>query len=345
MRSIDECWRMVSDPNLAREVGLKVQMDELALHTAFGDYDRVAALRTGSVVPRGVKLSVETLSPSEIFLRMCESLEFDVSEMSMGAHSYLCGAGESPFLGIPAFPSRAFRHAMVYANVEARIDAPEDLNGKRIALPEWGLTAVVWIVGILADEHGLDIRSVDWVAERKSRVPIELPDGMRMRLIGPGERLNDLLESGAVDAALVHHVPDCFESGSPRIERVFADYDAVERNYFHRTGLHPIMHCVVVRRDIQVRHPWVARSMFDALCDARRLAMVRLRDTGAFSAMLPFLPAVVDETRELFGDDFWPYGLESNRAVLEQFAEYAFQQGLTSRPLTIEELFPPNLLV
>jgi 4,5-dihydroxyphthalate decarboxylase len=234
---------------------------------------------------------------------------------------------------------------MVYANVDANIDTPEDLNGKCVAIPEWGMTAVVWIVGILADEHGFDFRSVNWVAERKSRVPISLPDGMRMRLMAPGERLTELLESGAVDAALIHHVPDCFENGSPRVKRIFADYDTAEREYYRRTGLHPIMHCVVVRRDVQQRHPRVARSMFDALCDARRLAMERLRDTGAYRVMLPFLPAVVDETREIFGNEFWPYGLESNRAVLEQFAEYACQQGLTSRPLTTEELFPADLLV
>jgi len=319
-------------------------MGNLTLRAAFGDYDRVVALGSGSVVPRGIDLSVETLSPSDIFRRMCGASEFDVSEMSMGAHAYLCGAGESPFLGIPAFPSRAFRHAMVYANVDANIDAPRDLNGKRIAIPEWGMTAVVWIVGILADDHGLDIQSVDWVAERNSRVPVEPPGGMRIRLMAQGEQLGNLLESGAVDAALVHHVPDCFESGSPRVKRVFADYDAAERDYYGRTGLHPIMHCVVIRRDVQRRHPWVARSIFDAMCDARRCAMERLRDTGAFSVMLPFLPAAVDEARALFGDDFWAYGLQANRAVLEQFVEYAFRQGLTPRLLTIEELFPPELL-
>jgi 4,5-dihydroxyphthalate decarboxylase len=275
---------------------------------------------------------------------MCESLEFDVSEMSMGAHAFLCGTGESPFLGIPAFPSRAFRHAMVYANVDAGIDAPEDLNGKRIAIREWGMTAVVWIVGILADEHGFDIRSVEWVAERQSRVPIALPDGMQMRVMAEGEGLSDLLASGAVDAAFIHHVPECFENRSPRVKRIFADYDSAERGYFHRTGLHPIMHCAVVRGDVQRRHPWVARSMFDALCEARHLAMERLRDTGAYNVMLPFLPAAVDEARELFGEDFWPYGLGPNRSVLETFARYVWEQGLTSRPLAIEELFPADIL-
>jgi 4,5-dihydroxyphthalate decarboxylase len=275
---------------------------------------------------------------------MCESQEFDTSEMSMGAHAFLCATGESPFIGIPAFPSRAFRHAMVYANVDAGIDAPQDLNGKCIAIREWGMPAVVWIIGILADEYGFDFRSVEWVVERKSRVPIALPDGMHMRLMAPGEGLSGLLESGAVDAALIHHVPECFARGSPRVNRVFADYDSAERDYYRRTGVHPIMHCVVIRRDVLQRHPWVARSMFDALCDARRLAMEGLRDTGAYRVMLPFLPAAVDETRRIFGDDFWPYGLESNQGVLEQFSEYAYQQGLTSRPLTIEELFPAALL-
>lgn len=319
-------------------------MADLTIRAAFADYDRMVPLRTGAIVPRGVALDVDSLPPSDIFSRMCDSGEFHVSEMSMGAHAFLCGAGDAPFLGIPAFLSRAFRHAMVYANVDARIDGPESLNGKRIAIPEWGMTAVVWIIGILAEEHGLDHRSVDWVAARESRVPIPLPDGMRLRLMAPDERLDDLLESGAVHAALTHHVPACFENGSPRVVRVFPDYDAAERDYFARTGLHPIMHCAVVRRDVQERHPWVARSMYEALCDARVHAMERLRDTGAYCAMLPFLPAVVDETRRLFGADFWPYGLERNRRELEKFAGYACQQGLTPRPLAPEELFPPELL-
>ena len=314
-------------------------MADLILSAAFGNYDRINPLHTGAVRVNGIDLRIQILSPTEIFRRMCSDLEFDVSEMSMGAHAYLTGSGDNPFVGMPAFPSRAFRHAMVYANVDAGIDRAEDLNGKRIAIREWGMTAVVWIVGILAEEHGFDLRSVEWVAERAPRVPMQMPEGTRIRPMSPEEDLSALLDSGAVDAALIHEVPACFASASPRVRRVFPDYAEAEREYHARTGLHPIMHCVVVRRDVHEENPQALASIYEALCEARRQTMASLRDTGALSAMIPLLPAVMDETLDLFGDDYWPYGLERNRADLERFALYAYQQGLSPRLLAIEELF------
>lgn len=314
-------------------------MSDPILSAAFGNHDRITPLLTGVVRVNGIDLRIQTLSPTEIFRRMCSDREFDVCEMSMGAHAHLVGTGENPFAGMPAFPSRAFRHAMVYAYADAGIEGPEDLNGKRIAIPEWGMTAVVWIVGILAEEHGFDLRSVQWVAEREPRVPVEIPEGVRVRYMSPGENLSALLDSGAVDAALSHRVPVCFANASPRVRRVFPDYAEAEREYYARTGIHPVMHCVVVRRDIHDKNPQALANIYDALCEARRETMACLRDTGVCSAMVPFLPAFMDETLESFGDDYWPYGLERNRADLERFALYAHQQGLTPRVLAIEELF------
>jgi 4,5-dihydroxyphthalate decarboxylase len=314
-------------------------MTELSLSAAFGDYDRIAPLRSGAVRPDGVRLDIRTLPPGEIFRRMCRDLEFQVSEMSMGAHMFLTGSGDCPFVAMPAFPSRAFRHAMVYAHVDAGIHRAEDLNGKRIAIREWGMTAVVWIVGILVEEHGLELESVEWVAEHEPRVPIPMPEGTRIRYMEPGENLSDLLDSGKVDAALIHEVPACFATGSARVKRVFPDYEQAERDYYRRTGVHPIMHCAVVRRDVQRRHPWVVKSVYEALCTARTRTMEALLDTGVLAAMVPFLPAVMDDTRRTFGEDFWPYGMESNRRELERLVHYGHQQGLTSRLLAVEELF------
>jgi 4,5-dihydroxyphthalate decarboxylase len=319
-------------------------MPDLILSSAFGNYDRIAPLHTGAVRANGIELRIQTLSPSEIFLRMCRDREFEVSEMSMGAHAFLTGTGENPFVAMPAFPSRAFRHGMVYANVDAGIDSPEDLNGKRIAIYEWGMTALVWIVGILAEEHGFEVDSVDWVAAREPRVPIEMPQGARIRFMSSAEDLSGLLESGAVDAALSHKVPACFEGASLRVRRVFPDYARVEREYYSRTGIHPVMHCVVLRRDVHEAHPEALGRIYDALCEARRRTMAALRDTSAYSAMIPFLPAAMDDTLKIFGRDYWPYGVERNRVDLEQFARYAHQQGLTPRVLTIEELFDESLL-
>ena len=314
-------------------------MTDPSLSAAFGNYDRICPLQTGGVQVDGLDLRIQTLSATEIFRRMCRDLEFDVSEMSMGAHAYLTGTGDNPFIGMPAFVSRAFRHGMVYANADAGIEGPEDLNGKRIAIREWGMTAVVWIIGILAEEHGFDPRSVEWVAEREPRVPIVMPEGMQLRTMRPDEDISALLDAGGVDAALVHKVPTCFENRSPRVRRVFSDYAAAERQYYDHTGIHPIMHCVVVRRDVHERYPSAIGNIYQALCEARRQTMASLRDTGAYSAMIPFLPAVMGETLQRFGDDFWPYGIEDNRTDLERLVRYAHQQGLTPRLLSIEELF------
>lgn len=314
-------------------------MANLSLTAGFGGYDRMAALRTGEVRPEGIDLRVFTLPPTEIFYRMCRFQEFDLSEMSMGAHCYLTGTGENPFIGIPAFPSRVFRHSMVYANVDAGVESPEDLNGKRIVIREWGMTAVVWIVGILCEEYGLDIKTVDWVAATRPRVPIPMPEGVRIRYMKAGENLSGMLDSGEVDAALIHQVPDCFAQGSPRVKRLFPDYKKAELDYYRRTGVHPIMHCVVLRKAVHEEAPWVLRSLYKALWDAKRKTGEALLGTGALAAMIPFLPAVMDETREIFGEDFWPYGLEPNRGTLENLVRYAHQQGLTPRLLEVEELF------
>lgn len=314
-------------------------MTDPILSAAFGNYDRICPLQTGAVPVNRIDLRIQTLSPTDIFRRMCDNLEFDVSEMSMGAHAYLTGTGDNPFVGMPAFVSRAYRHGMAYANVDAGIETPEDLNGKRIAIREWGMTAVVWIVGILTEEHGFDPRSVEWVAELEPRVPIELPKGMQIRYMSPEEDVSALLEFGAVDAALIHKVPACFENASPRVRRIFPDYVAAEREYYVNTGLHPIMHCVVARRDVHDKYPKALANIYEALCEARRQTMISLRDTGAYAAMIPYLPAVMDETIRTFGDNYWPYGIEQNRADLERFVLYAHQQGLTPRLLAIEELF------
>ena len=315
----------------------------LTLTGAFGPYDRTEALRSGSVRPERIDLTCLTLYPPEIFYRMCRYQEFEVSEMSMGSHCFFLGQGESPFVGIPAFPSRVFRHSMVYVNNEAGIERPEELSGRRIAIREWGQTAFVWIIGILAEEYGLDILSVDWVQESEPRVPLRYPAGMRIRTMQRGETLSGMLDSGAVDAALIHQVPACYRQGSPRVRRLFEDFKVAEVDYYRRTGVFPIMHCAVVRADVHRRAPWALRSFYRALCEAKALALENIQDYGALSASVPLLPAVMEETREIFGEDFWPYGMEANRKTVEKVVLYAHQQGLTPRRLEVEDLFAKNV--
>jgi len=319
-------------------------MTQLSLTGAFGDYDSIRALDMPSIQPAGIDLRILRLPPSEIFFRMCQYQEFDVSEMSMGAYCHFCGKDENPFVAMPAFPSRAFRHSMIYYHADAGIAKPQDLNGKRIAIREWGMTAVVWIVGILGDMYGFDLHSVDWVAAKRARVPIEMPAGARIRYMNPEQNLSDMLASGEVDAALIHQAPQCFTAGAPQIRRMFPDYKSAEITYYQQTGIFPIMHCVVLRKDIYQRNPWVLRNIYNALQKARLHAITALSDTKALATMLPMLPAFVEETQHLFGKDFWPYGLDANFKTLEPLVRYAHEQGITSRELSIKEMFAENAL-
>ncbi len=313
-------------------------METITLTGAFGNYDRMRALNLDSLRQNGIDLRVEYLPPSEIFARMCQDQEFDISEMSMGSYFYLCDQPENPFVALPVFPSRAFRHSMVYYHAGAGISAPEDLNGKRIAIREWGMTAVVWVVGILGDQ-GFDLRTVDWVAVKRPRVPLKMPAGARIRYMDAGQTLSGMLESGEVDAVLIHQAPACFTAGLPHIKRMFADYKSAEIEYYRKTGIHPIMHCVVMRKDVYRKAPWLLGKLFKALQSARQRVLETLSDTKALAVMLPLLPAYMAETCEVFGEDFWPYGLEANRKTLEVLARYACEQGITARELVIEGLF------
>lgn len=314
-------------------------MRKLRLTAALGDYDRTSMLSRGKISPEGIDLQVIHLSPVDIFYRMCNFLEFHISEMSMGAHCHLLGAGQSPFIGMPAFPSRAFRHSMIYYNVRSGIQKPEDLNGKRIAIREWGMTASIWMIGILMEEYGLDPTSIEWIAAKKPRVDIDFPPDVHIRYMNAGQDLSLMLDRAEVDAALLHQVPACFASGSAHVKRLFPNYRSAEIDYYKRTGIHPIMHCVVVRKDVYKENPWVLRSVYDALVEAKKNAMEALRDEGAYSTMIPLLPSVMEEMREIFGTDFWPYGVKANQATLEKLVIFAYKQGISSRLLSVYELF------
>ncbi len=317
-------------------------MESITLTGAFGYYDRTRALDLDALRDSGLDLRLVHLPPSEIFARMCQNQEFDISEMSMGAYCYFCGQQENPFVAIPVFPSRAFRHSMVYYHAGAGINVPEDLNGKRIAIREWGMTAVVWIIGILGDRYGFDLHTVDWVAAKRPRVPLQMPAGAAISYMEEGQNLSEMLASGAVDAALIHQAPDCFAAGLPDVKRMFTDYKSAEIEYYRQTGIHPIMHCVVMRKDLYKRASWALDAIYRELKKARQRTLETLLDTKAFAVMLPLLPAYMAETKQIFGEDFWPYGLEANRLSLVVLARYAREQGITAKDLAVEQMFIEN---
>ncbi|MFI8308309.1 ABC transporter substrate-binding protein [Streptomyces sp. NPDC085927] len=312
-------------------------------------YDRTEALRDGRVRPAGVDLTYLPQQVEETFFRMARFQEFDAAEMSLS--SYVIGlTREAPFVAIPVFPSRFFRHSGIYVSATSGIEKPQDLAGKQVGIAEYQLTANVWIRGFLADDHGVPVESVTYRTGglhdpgRPEKLKVDLPSGVTVRPIGPDQTLSDLLAAGEIDAVYTPREPRSFTVGDGRVRRLFDPAGPAEAAYFRRTGIFPIMHVVVLRREVYERHRWLARSLYDAFAEAKRLCEENFAETAALRYMLPWLLDEVDRTRSILGDDFWPYGLEANREALRTFLRYSYDQGLAARPLEPEELFAPETL-
>jgi 4,5-dihydroxyphthalate decarboxylase len=325
-------------------------VEKLHLTVACGDYDRTKPLQDGSVEPEGIKLNYIAMQSEEIFWRMGHYREFDVSEMSLSNHITMLGRGESPFVGIPIFPSRFFRHSSIYYNVDSGIKNPEDFKGKRVGTPEYAMTAAVWIRGFFDEDYGVRSRDMKWFLGgqeepgRKERVKLELPAEISVQSIPDDRTLNSMLEGGEIDALISARSPSTFDKGNPKIKRLFPNYREVEIEYYKRTKIFPIMHIVVIRRDIYDRHPWVARSLYKAFCAAKERAFQTMHISNAHAYMLPWLAWEREQLRAVFGADWWPYGIEPNRNVLEALLRYLQEQGLLKRPLTVEDVFAPSAI-
>ncbi|MBI4444878.1 MAG: ABC transporter substrate-binding protein [Acidobacteria bacterium] len=325
-------------------------MPKLNITLATGRYDRVMPFSLGEVVPEGVTVNHLMMPVEDVFWRMVRHHEFDVAEMSLGHHVTLCGSGNSAFVAIPVFPSRFFRHSCVFIHLRSGVSSFEDLRGKAVGIPEYSMTAIVWLKGILQHEHGVHPTEVVWkqggVNEpgRIEKVAFNYPPDARVEKIPPGETLSHLLELGEIAALFCARSPDCFLAGSPQVGRLFPDYRQVEEAYYRRTGIFPIMHTIVIRRPLYEQNPWLARALYRAFSEARRLTLKRLYDTSALAVMLPWLIDEIERERAFFGEEFWPFGLEKNRKVLETFLQYAHEQGLTPKLLAPEELFAPETL-
>lgn len=324
-------------------------MPPLPITFACGDYDRMRALKDGIVQVEGVQLTYVALPPEEIFWRMLKYREFDASEMSLGNHIMATARGTSPFVAIPVFPSRLFRHSFIFSNVRRHISRPQDLAGKRVGVPEYHMTALVWMRGMLRHEYGVQPRDMHWVLAgletpgREDRIDFRMPEGLSWESRSD-RTLSEMLESGEVDAVMSARAPSCFLRGSPHVARLFGDYRAVEMDYYRRTKLFPIMHTVVIRDDVYGRHPWVAQSLLKACERAKGRALEHLRATDTLKYMIPWLIPVLEEQEEVFGRDCWPYGVEANRHTLETLIQYAHEQQLIPRPVETSELFAPNSL-
>lgn len=324
-------------------------MTDLRLSLACGGYDRTAPLRDGRVNPAGIDLTYVTLGPAEIFWRQLKHEEFDASEMSLSAYMMELSEDRRRFVGLPVFPSRVFRRAYIFVNVESGIERPEDLTGKRVAVPEYHMTAALFIRGFLSDDYGVRAEDVEWIQGgqtapgRKERVELRLPPAIRVRH-EPDRTIEELLVTGEVDALLGAYTPQSIIDGDPRVRRLFDDPVGLDKAAYARTGIFPIMHLIVLRRDVYERQPWIATSLKNAFEEAKQVTYGDLVDHGASSSMLPFFQWEMEQTIKEFGADFWPYGLEANRTTLEAALRYSYEQGLSARKVAIEELFPPALL-
>ncbi len=321
-------------------------MAKLSLTMAFNDYDRVRGLGDGTVPVEGCDVNLLTLSPSEeIFFRAHHGAQFEVSEMSMSRYLISTSRGKRNYIAIPVFISRTFRHGAIYIRTDRGIARPEDLRGKLVGVPEYQMTAALWVRGLLADEYGVPARDLRWrnggleMPGRVELLDISLPENVELQPIPAGRTLSGMLADGELDAVVASKRPSSV-ADHPHIARLFPDYRARERDYFSRTGIFPIMHVVVIRKDVLERHRWLPDSLYKAFVAAKDRSVSRLAEFGVMHDTLPWLAAEVEETRAVMGEDYWPYGVEANRTTLEAMMRYVADHGLATRAPTLEELFP-----
>ena len=323
-------------------------MAKLRLSLACRSYDRTRALLEGRVPVDGIELTALNLPVEETFFRMLRHREFDVAEMSLSSYTVSLFSERPSLIAIPVFPSRFFRHSCIYVHRGAGIRDPKDLVGKRVGTPEYQMTAAVWIRGILAERHGLPVSGPQYLSGgleetgRLDKLRVALPPEIHLENIPPTKTLSQMLDAGEIDALYTARAPSTFANGSGNIARLFPDYATVERDYYTATKIFPIMHTVVIRRDIYEKNPWIAQSLAKAFEASKREAAHDLHETAALTTMLPWLTRHLEETEHLMGANYWPYGLDANRSTLETFLRYHCEQGLSKRPLQPEDLFAPE---
>jgi 4,5-dihydroxyphthalate decarboxylase len=325
-------------------------MSKLAISLGCCDYDRTRAIFDGRVGIESCEVLATPIEPEEAFHRAFRFQEFDISELSLSSHTLMTARGENQYVAIPAFVSRLFRHSGVYIRTDRGIERPEDLQGKTIGLPEYQITANVWIRGILKDDYGVDPATIHWrrggVEEpgRGERAPLALPHEIDLRQVPEGKSLSGMLEAGELDAVISARAPSCFSRGAPHVARLFADYPEAEADYFRRRGVFPIMHVIGIRKSLVERHPWLPVSVFKAFNEAKDLAMAELGQIGHLFVSLPWGVASFHAAQALLGPDYWSYGFDRNRHVLDTFCRYHHDQGLSTRLVDSASLFAPSTL-
>jgi 4,5-dihydroxyphthalate decarboxylase len=319
-------------------------MAKLDLSVAVGDYDRTRALVDGTVAIDGVDPVYMTLGPEEIFFRAFRAAEFDICELSLSSYTVKTAQGNCPYIAVPAFVSRTFRHTAIYVRTD-RIKKPADLEGRKVGVPEYQLTANVWARALLDDDYGVKPADIHWIrggieeAGRPEKIAIKLPAGVRLDNAPEGATISGLLEAGEIDGFIAPRPPKLVEKGHPNIGWLFPDPISVAKDYYKRTGLFPIMHVVGIRRELAERHSWLPGAVLKAFEQAKEAALTKLSDTSSTKVTLPFVEEALRDARALMGEDFWSYGVDKNRKTLDYFLGQHHAQGLSSRRVSVDEMF------
>ncbi len=321
-------------------------MNKLQLSVAMGDYDRTRPLLDGSVQIDGAAPVYMTLSPEEMFFRAFRNEEFDVSELSFSSYLVKTAKGECPYVAVPVFLSRAFRHTSIYVRRD-RIKRPEDLRGCRIGIPEYQLTAIVWARALLQDDYGVRPDEVTWVRGgidepgRPEKIALQLPPGVVLESAPEDRTISDMLDRGEIDAFIAPRPPSGAAARNPDVGWLFADPTAVAKDYYSRTGVFPIMHVVGIRKTLAEQHPWLPGAVFKAFSQSKAKALEHLSDTSATKVTLPFVEEQLKAARDVMGEDYWSYGVQPNLRTLETFLRHHHAQGLSDRHLDVGEIFHP----
>ena len=325
-------------------------MSLLPLTMTFWDYDRVRPLADGTVTIEGCDAVHFALDIHDIFFRAIRNHEFDVTELSFSSYMMMVDRGDAPYVAIPVFLSRMWRYSAIYIRTDRGIAGPEDLKGREVGVPEYQVTAALAARGMLSDEYGVKASDIVWRTGgiedpgRPEKVSLDLPADIVCTPIPADRSLSGMMVAGELDAMVSPLPPSCFTGGHPDIGRLLPDYRALEKAYWEKTGVHPIMHVAAIRRELVEEHRWLANNVFEAFEKAKGLTMPGLRNFGAVKATVPWLAAEVEETIALMGEDYWPYGIERNLKSISTMARWSREQGLSNRLLTPEDLFAPETL-
>lgn len=321
-------------------------MGKLQLSIAMGDYDRTRPIHDGRVQIDGVDPITMLLTPEEMFFRAFRHEAFDVSEISFSSYCVKHSKGESPYVAIPVFLSRAFRHSSVYIRTDKGINSPDDLKGRRIGIAEWQLTANVWVRGIL-EGYGVKQSEITWVrggmhtSGRPEKIPVKVPEDVTVEAAPEGATLDQMLRDGEIDGFIGPRSLRCFDEGHPNVGRLFADGMTAASEHYERTGIFPIMHLLGVKREIADANPWLPGSLLKAFTKSKAMAQEALQDTSATKVTMPFVEDTLTTARRLMGPEIWTYGVPGNEKVLETFLDLHHRQGLSERKLSVDEIFHP----